>query len=277
MRIYDRKKDEFYDIKDSLSLRFLYHTVIGRIILKPLTSKLFANMVALYQNSRLSKLKIKSFIKKNNINMDDYINTIYSSFNDFFTRRIKNSKRTLDEGIISPCDAKLTVYKIDGNEKLNIKDSIYTVSELIGESDIDYRDGYALVYRLCVYDYHRYIYPFDGKVLSSKVIPGKLHTVQPIALKQYKVFHENAREVTFVESKQFGKVSIIEVGALIVGKIVNNKCDTFKKGDEKGHFEFGGSTIVYLFQKDKINLNEIFINNTKDDIETVVKMGENLE
>ena len=41
MRIYDRKKDEFYDIKDSLSLRFLYHTVIGRIILKPLTSKLF--------------------------------------------------------------------------------------------------------------------------------------------------------------------------------------------------------------------------------------------
>ena len=277
MKIYDRKNNNYYEIKDSLSLRFLYHTVIGRIILKPLTTKLFANIVAAYQNSFISKMNIKSFIKKNNINMDDYIDTNYSSFNDFFMRKIKEGKRPIEKGIISPCDAKLTVYKIDGNEKLNIKNSIYTVSELIGESDIDYRDGYALVYRLCVDDYHRYIYPFDGRVSSSKVIPGKLHTVKPIALKQYKVFHENAREVTFIESNQYGKVSIIEVGAMIVGKIVNNKCDTFKKGDEKGHFEFGGSTIVYLFQKDKINLNELFIKNTKDDIETIVKMGENLE
>ena len=269
---YDLKNDKFIEYKEDKALKFLYNTVIGRIILKVATTKFIANTYAKYMNSKFSKRKIKKFIVKNNINMNEYIKQDYKSFNDFFMRNIKPEKRKLEDGLIAICDSKLSVYKLDNDSKFNIKDSIYTVKELIGE---DKKYKYALIFRLCVDDYHHYIFPDDGKVLSSKYINGKLHTVQPIALKKYKVFHENSREVTFLDCKNLGDVCIVEVGALMVGKIVNEKVDNFKKGDEKGHFEFGGSTVIMLTNKD-IDINKKIIDNTNNDIETIVKMGENI-
>ena len=187
-------------------------------------------------------------------------------------RKIKYGKRTIDDGLISVCDSKLSIYKINDNSKFEIKNSLYTVEELIGEKR-DYK--YALIFRLCVDDYHHYVFPDDGKVVSSKYIKGKLHTVQPIALKKYKVFHENSREVTFLDCDNLGDVCYIEVGAMMIGKIVNEPVKEFKKGQEKGHFEFGGSTIILLVNKD-INIDEKIIEHTNKDIETIVKLGESI-
>ena len=276
MKYYDLSNDKYLVEPENNGLKFLYNNVFGRLILKLITLKFIVNLYAKYQNSKLSKHKIKKFIKKNNINMDEYIEKDYNSFNDFFMRQIKPEKRTIENGFISPCDAKLSIYKIDDNLSLHVKNSIYTIDELIDGDSSEFKNGYALVYRLGVTDYHHYIYPFSGKVISSKYIKGKLHTVQPIALKKYKVFSENSREVTIVESSLYGKVAIIEVGAMMIGRIVNETADIFNKGDEKGHFEFGGSTIIYLFSN-KININQKILEMTNNDIEVIVKMGENLE
>lgn len=267
---YDLNKEIFIEEKTNILLRFMYNTIIGRIILKIATTKMIANFYSTYMNSKFSKRKIKKFIKKNCINMEEYKETKYNSFNDFFIREIKPNKRKIEDNLIAICDSKLSVYKLDENSKFEIKNSIYTVEELIGENR---KYKYALVFRLCVDDYHHYIFPDDGKILDTKYIDGRLHTVQPIAFKKYKVFHENSREITFLNCDNLGDICYIEVGALLIGKIVNINKTEFKKGEEKGHFEFGGSTVIMLINKD-IEINEKILENSKKGIETIVKMGQ---
>ena len=124
---YDLKNNCFITNKTSKSLKFMYNTVIGRIILKIAATKYIANIYKIYITSKFSKRKIKKFIKKNHINMDDYKEKDYESFNDFFIREIKSGKRKIEDNLVSVCDSKLSVYKIDENSKFNIKDSIYNM------------------------------------------------------------------------------------------------------------------------------------------------------
>lgn len=271
---YDLKSKKLIKEDTSNSLKFLYNTIIGRCILKVACSHFIANLYATYMNSRFSKIKIKKFIRKNGIDMSEYEDKNYKSFNDFFMRKIKSDKRKINSGLIAVCDSKLSVYKINDNSTFNIKNSKYTINELIRSDDNNYE--YALVFRLCVDDYHHYAFPDDGKVISTKSINGILHTVQPIAFKKNKVFTENARTITYLDCDNLGKVCYIEVGAMMIGKIVNEEVTTFKKGDEKGHFEFGGSTVILLIEKNKVEINETILKNTENDIETIVKMGDQI-
>ena len=137
--------------------------------------------------------------------------------------------------------------------------------------------GLCLVFRLTVTDYHRYFF-FDGGVADGNTfIKGRLHTVQPAALEKRRVFTENCREYTVLETDNFGTAVQVEVGAMMVGRIVNDvKSGRFERGDEKGRFEFGGSTVVLLLQKDKAALDPEFFANTALDRETVVKCGERI-
>ena len=269
---YDLKNDLYIDNKENQALRFLYNTIIGRVFLKIATTKYIAKLYAIYMNSSFSKIKISRFIKKNHINMEEYKEKKYKSFNDFFTREIKDNRRKIENDFIAICDSKLSIYKIDENSKFKIKNSIYTVEELIGEHR---KYKYALIFRLCVDDYHHYIFPDDGIVTKTKHIDGILHTVQPIALKKHKVFHENSRDITFLKCNNLGEVCYIEVGALMIGKITNRNLTKFKKGEEKGYFEFGGSTVIMLIEKE-INFNKKILENTTKDIETIVKMGQSI-
>ena len=271
---YDLYSKKVINVKESKGLKFLYNTLIGRIILKIATTHVIANIYAKYMNSKLSKHKIKKFIKKNNINMDEYELKNYNSFNDFFMRKIKDNRRIINDGMIAICDSKLSVYKINKDSSFKIKNSIYTVEELIKDNNCNYE--YALIFRLCVDDYHHYVYPDDGKVVSQKYIKGKLHTVQPIAHKRHKVFMENSRCVTMLDCENLGRVCYVEVGAMMIGKIVNDDKKLFKKGEEKGHFEFGGSTIVLLIEKNKVDINKLILDNTNKEIETIVKLGDSI-
>ena len=266
---YDYKTGSLIEQETNKGLKILYNTIIGRLLLKVAISKKVSNLYAKYMTSSLSKRKVNKFIKKNNIDMSEYIEEDYSCFNNFFIRQIKPNKRVISDDLIAICDSKLSAYKIEKDSTFKIKDSIYTIEELIGEEK-EYK--YALIFRLCVDDYHHYVFPDDGKVLNSKRIEGTLHTVQPISFKKYKVFHENTREITYLDCKNLGEIAYIEVGALLVGKIVNDKKDKFNKGEEKGHFEFGGSTVIMLINKD-INIDKKILENTKNNIETIVKLG----
>lgn len=278
MKYYNLKTNKYIEIEENnRGLNFLYSNVFGRFILKIVISKPIRNIYNKYMTSKYSLKKIDKFIKNNNINMDEYQEENYKSFNDFFIRKIKDDKRKVSKGLFAIADSKLSVYKIDDNSSFKVKNSIYTIDELLQSDGSSFKDGYALIFRLCVDDYHHYVYPDDGEVLSNKHINGVLHTVQPLAFKKYKVFSENDREVTFLNTKKYGEMAYIEVGAMMIGKIVNEEVTKFKRGEEKGHFEFGGSTVILLFKKDQININKKIIENSKKEIETIVKLGDSLE
>lgn len=179
----------------------------------------------------------------------------------------------------SPCDGKLSVYPISHDLILSIKGSKYTISSLVQDKEIAeyYRGGHCLVFRLTPDDYHRYHFMDQGVILQSKKIKGVLHTVRPIAFLQYQVYKENAREVTVMETEHFGVITQIEVGALMVGKIKNFSKKEFQKGEEKGMFLFGGSTIIMLVSKEQVNFRDDFTDNTKHNLETLVKYNDVLE
>ena len=265
--------------KESLSLRFLYGTAFGRVILKLLISPAFSKIAGKYLDSRASKLLINSFVKKNNINLNEYHSDDFKCFNDCFSRRIKDGLRPIEsapDALISPCDAFLSAYKITEDSIVNVKGSEYTISDLLENESLakKYDGGVCLVFRLCVHHYHRYIY-IDNAVKNENVfIPGRLHTVRPIALRTCPVFKQNSREYTIMETENFGSVTQIEVGALLVGKIKNHhNAAIVKRGEEKGTFLYGGSTIILLLEKDVVDIpEELFLKTDKDE-EVSVLLG----
>lgn len=283
-KVYDRKSKKLVIEKQfkKSSLHFLYKTMVGRILLKLFfTTKCFSKLYSIYLNSKKSLKKIDTFIKKYNIDLSDYKSKDYTSFNDFFVRKIKPDKRpySLDQNtLISPADAKLMVYQINNELTINIKNSTYTIRELLKDDTLglSYHNGTCLVFRLTVDDYHRYHYIDDGYVKQHKIINGKLHTVGPISSERYDVYIENQREVSLLQSANLSEFIQIEVGAILVGKITNHKVTTFKRGDEKGYFSFGGSTILMLFKEGAIKIDPDILIYSNKGIETKVKMGENI-
>lgn len=263
-------------------LKKLYGSVLGRVLLKTLTAPVISRAAGAFMDSKASKLLIKPFIKRSGIDTSQYIMRDFRSYNDFFTRRVIPEKRPVDyepSHLISPCDSKLTVHKISKNSIFRIKGSRYRVSDLLKNDFLAKRfcGGYCLIFRLEVDDYHRYCYIDNGTKTENTYIAGELHTVNPIALERYNIYKRNCREYTVLHTENFGDVVQVEVGAMMVGRIVNND-DTasFLRGEEKGRFEFGGSTIVMLFGKDSIRIDEDILRNSAEGIETVVKYGEKI-
>ena len=263
-------------------LKGLYGTVLGRKFLKILINPTISKLGGAVLSTKLSSLLVKPFIKANNIDMSDYTERAYVSFNDFFTRDLKPGKRFINrdkEVLISPSDGRVSVYEIDDNMTFNIKDSYYTIESLTHSKKAAnyYKGGTCVIIRLCVDNYHRYCYIDNGYKTTNKFIEGVLHTVNPVACEYYDIYKENSRECSLLHTENFGKVMQIEVGALMVGKIVNyDQVACIHRGDEKGKFEFGGSTIVLLFKKDTVDIDDDLIENTKNGFETAVKMGERI-
>ena len=277
-----KKTIDLNNLKKDSALKFLYENPFGRIILKGITLPFVSSIVGKYMSSSLSKRRIKKFISANGINMEEYEDRDFHSFNDFFTRKIKENRRPLPqdkEVLFSPCDGKLSAYKIDKDTVLPVKGSHYTISQLLNNNDLaeKYSDGSCLVFRLAVDDYHRYSYIDSGVKGENVKIKGKLHTVQPIALEKSPVFIQNSREYTVMHTENFGDVVQVEVGALMVGKIKNHQGKgKIIRGEEKGMFLFGGSTIILLLNSGEVQVEELFFENTKNHLETVVKLGESL-
>ena len=279
MEIYDRKLKEVYIEKEyqKKTLNFLYNTNIGRVLLKYIVAKPFFSKVrGVYQRSCFSKKSIKPFIDKYNVDMHGFNVNDYKNFNDFFKRKkglmIDGSKDIL----ISPADAKLFVYDITDDLRFDVKNSNYSLSEIIGDAWLSkqFKGGKCLVFRLCVSDYHRYINIDTGELKEVTRINGELHTVRPIS-KDYRIFSRNTRVVSVLDLDNLGKVVQVEVGALLIGCIRNNNQKYFIKGEEKGYFEFGGSTIILLL-KDNVKLDEDIMEQINIGREVKVSIGERI-
>ena len=140
-----------------------------------------------------------------------------------------------------------------------------------------FEGGAMMVVRLAPVDYHRYHFPVSGMVSENHKVKGAYYSVSPIALGgKLKIFLENKREYSLIESKEYGTVAYVDVGATLTGSIIqtHQPNSEVKKGDEKGYFAFGGSTIVLLFEANKITFDSDIVSNTNNGIETWVKMGE---
>lgn len=268
-----------YNESQDIFLKKLYGSVIGRGALKVMTLPFVTKCGGMYMSSALSKGRIKKFIKQNNIDMSQYEEKDYHDFNDFFTRKIKEHQRTMiqdDHILISPCDGKLSAYPIDTNTILTIKDTQYKLDDLFMSPSISdtFKGGQALIFRLTVDDYHRYHFFDDGWKEEDHYIPGIFHTVNPVANDYYPIYKTNSRSYSLLHTAHFDDVVMMEVGAMMVGKITNHPVTTFKRGDEKGYFEFGGSTIVLLFKRGILKVDDDIMRNSKNNDETKVLLGE---
>lgn len=280
MRIFDFESKKEIEVSQyhQKSLSFLYETALGRFFLKFVTLPFISKIYGKYNDSVFSKKKIESFIEEYNIDMSIYEKVDYNNFNEFFYRKIIPSSRPIskkDSDFISCCDSRVMVYPITDDLVFSVKDTQYSVESILQDRELakKYKNGLCIVLRLCVSDYHRYCFFDSGVVKKRYPIKGKLHTVSPISYSHFKVFQENSREVSILETKNFGTVSQVEVGAIMVGKIINHDIMEFKRGMEKGYFKFGGSTIVLLVEKDKINIDPVILEYSKKGIEVQVQLG----
>ena len=258
------------DIAGSKALKLMYRGKLGRLFLFLFTSRFMTKLSGFYANSAFSKRKIASFINNNDIDMDDYKKAAasgFSSFNDFFTRKVDEGKRPLDadrDALISPADSRLSIYKIDETLRFTIKGDDFSFKDFLAGDEIAeaFTDGFLFIFRLCVDDYHRYIFIDDGRRRYSRHIRGRFHTVRHIALKD-DYFKENEREYSVLATDRFKEMIQAEIGAMMVGKIVNHGVTSFKRGDEKGMFMFGASTVVLAFKKDTVKPDDEILKNTK--------------
>lgn len=263
-------------------LGLLYGSAFGRAVLRVLISPVVSKAAGCFLSSRLSVGLIRPFVRKNGIDLTQFEPARYRSYNEFFSRKIRAGLRPIDREplhLIAPCDSKLTVLPITSESRFLLKNTLYTLPDLLKNKTLaaSYAGGYAMIFRLTVDDYHRYCYVDDGEKEGNVRIPGVLHTVNPIANDVYPIYKENAREYSVLHSRHFGRVLMMEVGALLVGKIVNHHgAAPVCRGQEKGYFEFGGSTVVLLLEKDKAVIDGDLLENSRQNIETVVRMGEKI-
>jgi phosphatidylserine decarboxylase len=197
----------------------------------------------------------------------------YTSFDSFFTRKLREGARPIDGDdttLISPADGKLASFgHADLNGTITAKGKPYTLEELVGDRQWARElagGGFCVVY-LSPRDYHRVHAPLSGKVVRVYGIEGDRYPVNDIGLEHVEgLFVKNRRVVIEVESKEFGRVAVVMVGAMNVGRmsvVCVEQSDVqgehrlspafeIKRGDELGKFHLG-STVVLLLPPDRFD------------------------
>lgn len=264
-------------------MEFFYGSPAGRVLTGlVLKRKWFAQYYGFLQRRRASRAQIAAFVARYAVDMRESVRPInsFECFNDFFIRQIEPGARPIDRtpsALIAPADSRVLHYHIHRGTVLPIKGRHFTIAELTHDptAAASYQDGICLVFRLAPADYHRFCFIDAGWQQQVRKIKGDFHSVHPLALGTgLPILPTNYRELTVVETRGFGKVTHIEVGALGVGKIVQHRseggaCD---KGEEKGYFEWGASTIVLLLQSG-VRIDDDIVHYSRAGIETRVRYG----
>jgi phosphatidylserine decarboxylase len=240
----------------------------------PIASKIYG----LFQKGEHSKSKAYTMAKSYGIDTSD-LNGDFHSFSDFIIRKRLSTEFDAERNhLIAPADSCVLTYTIDNGGTLSVKGRLYTLSRLLKDDVLarEYEGGTFLVFRLRVYDYHRFCFIDDGVKLSHKRVSGLLDSVNMSATGKCTLF-SNCREISLLQTTNFGNIVFVEVGAMLVGKIVQTHDGTvFRKGDEKGYFELGGSSIVILLKKDAVQIDSDILDFSAKGIETKVELGERI-
>jgi phosphatidylserine decarboxylase len=265
-------------------LVWLYYNPVGEASLwalakRKVVSSIYGNMM----DRTSSAKRISPFIEDFNIDMSISQDQEFNNFNDFFTRKLKVDARPVNKGsniVVAPADGKVLAYADISHSDFIVKGFRFDVPSFLDNPDLakKYHDGSMLIIRLAPVDYHRFHFPVSGYISQNKKIEGDYYSVNPFALsKKTEILCRNKREYTILSNPVFGDVIMAEVGATMVGSIKQTfEGSIVNKGEEKGYFKFGGSTVVLLFGKSKIRIDEDLLINTANGYETFVKMGERI-
>lgn len=191
----------------------------------------------------------------------------YPSFDAFFTRPLRAGARPIAEvALVSPADGLLSASgPVDAHARIRVKSQAYEVAELVGDpADAKrYRGGSFAVVYLSPRDYHRVHAPANGRIDTVRGVPGDLYPVNAIGEQHvHGLFVRNNRVCICLDTPGMGRVSVVMVGATIVGRIsVTALADpavppgrttiaparAVSRGDELGMFHLG-STVVLLLE-----------------------------
>lgn len=266
-------------------LDWLYHNPVGEATLWTIAKrKIVTSLYGDQMEKPASADKIMPFVKEYDVDLSIAQKQNFTSFNDFFIRKLKPEARPIvadSLAVASPADGKILAYENIKNADFYIKGFRFNVNSFLNNPELakKYEDGAMIVFRLAPPDYHRYHFPVSGTTASSNIkINGDYYSVNPLALrKKAEIFWLNKREYGVIKSPLFGDVVTVEVGATMVGSMIQTYSGTtVKKGQEKGYFKFGGSTVVLLFEKDQIKIDADLLTNTANSLETTIKMGEQI-
>lgn len=231
----------------------------------------------------LTTLMIEQFVKHYQINTKEMMGKIkdYKTFNAFFSRPLIPSARQINynaDAVTYPVDGKISQFgKIEDKFLFQAKNHYYTTEALLADAKeaAAFQNGDFITIYLSPKDYHRVHIPFDGTLDKMIHVPGDLFSVNPFNAKHIpELFARNERVVCYFNTS-IGRMAVVFVGATIVrsiatawaGTVAPNKNKdisiyeyaarnlSFPKGSEIGKF-FMGSTVICLFEKDKIDFNK---------------------
>jgi phosphatidylserine decarboxylase len=291
--LYNRKTGSLEEeaVFEKDVMEFLYGSRLGFFITELLFKHRWATeLYARLQRGPGSKSKIRKFVESHGVNLDELERPIdsFNSFNEFFIRRLKPSARPIDResaSLISIADCRLSVYPIRENAIYPVKAKSFTVAQLVGDDETasgyaaSYADGLCLIFRLAPVDYHRFGYVDDCEQSPVEATGGFYRSIHPLSLRRMKaVFTENRREYCVLKTANFGEVVHIDVGATGVGRIVqlHPGGGRFARGEEKGYFEFGGSTVILLLKPGVAKIDDDIAEYSGRGIETIVRYGEKI-
>lgn len=272
-------------------LRFLYGNRRGtQWLRKPFKhvisrTALLSRFAGWYQRQSWTRRTIASFIQLYGVDASEFEKAAhdFTSFADFFVRKLKPGSRTLSSSpAIIPADGRYYFFEdLSTIGAFDVKGQSFDVASLLQDTHLakQYTRASMVVARLCPSDYHRFHFPVDGTPGPSKLINGKLYSVNPWAIRQnVRIFCENKRMLTTMHSEAFGEVLLLEIGATTVGTIVetyspNQPCS---KGHEKGYFNFGGSALILLFPEGTIQFDADLLAATAQNTEILCLMGQSM-
>lgn len=284
--IWDREKKSMAEEKllTETSLRFLYEGRLGRF----LTSLLFARRVfsryyGWWSAERAwSRRNIQRFAGFFEIPLEDFEEGPFKNFNEFFIREFKPGKRTfVTDPDVMPSSAEgrfLGWNRFGKDDTFPVKGEFLTAAALLADRarGAAFEGGPVLLMRLAPQDYHRFHFADDGEIVEQYSIPGPLHSVNPIAVfSRGDIFCTNHRIVTIQQTVNFGTLAYVDVGALAVGRIVEKHSVGYRanRGEVRGYFKLGGSSIVVLGEPGKWEVDSEILEYTQKKIETMVKLG----
>jgi len=240
-------------------------------------------LFAAYQNTRLSARKIEPFIRKHRIDMTEFEPGPYQTYAEFFERKFRPGKRTFpkERGTMGAfAEARYFAWeKLDLEMQFPIKGHSLRPELLLEDRELAQRfdGGPVFLARLAPVDYHHLHYVDAGMTKRVNRLGRRLWTVNPNALRhQADIPFRNERSIQVLETENFGCVTLVEIGALSVGRIVQEH-DTdkpFKRGDRKAVFRFGGSAVVMFGEKGRWIPVDDLLHTTREGMETFVRLGE---
>ncbi len=269
-------------------LKWTYGTRLGKLSLNCFVKRgFFSRWYGRRMDDPASRSKIQPFIERYKSDVSEFAESpdSFRTFNEFFFRKLKPEARPVfpgEEFAVFPADGRHLVFQNIGTiDGVLVKGQMFDLGELLGDPELAsvYREGSMILSRLCPVDYHRFHFPVSGKAGVPRLINGPLYSVNPIAIREnIRIFSENKRAVGMIETRHFGTVLMLEIGATCVGSMEYTYTpDTMvAKGDEKGFFRFGGSSTLVLFEKDRIRLDEDLIASSQNRVEVYARMGDRM-